>query len=549
MRRLTPQRSTVRCLVLACCSLVTCHLLLVTALGQSATATLSGTVEDQNGALIPGATVTAINAGTALQRETTTGSRGDYAFPLLPPGTYIVRVQAQGFVTVENRNVVLNVSDQKALQIALKAGNISELVQINNEPSLINESPAVGTVIDRQFVGNLPLNGRSFQSLIQLTPGVVLTPADRNSAGQFSVNGQRSISNYFTVDGVSANIGVSTDFVQDATRSANQGLAGALPGLTALGTTSSLVSIDALEEYRLQTSTYSAEFGRQPGGQIALVTRSGTNQFHGTAFDYLRNDALDARDWFNTEPQPKPPLRQNQFGGTFSGPVILPKLYDGRSRTFLFFSYEALRLLQPASFGQGTFVPSLRLRNAATAAGSSLAPILDAFPLPTGPETLFDDDFDPTTPDVLSGDAPFIANYSNPSNVDSIGIRIDHRASNRLALFGRYNEAPSESLLRSLNRLTGRTTTPRTLTLGATLSVTSHLNNEFRFNYSKNRGQQVTKLDDFGGAVPVDLSQLTAGVGTGRKTGSVTFSFADTGYVISLGDSGPVLPTADQFGE
>src|SRR5260370_42536853 len=136
------------------------------------------------------------------------------------------------------------------------------------------------------------MNCRSFQSLIELTPGVVITPSGANDGGQFSVNGQRASSNYWTIDGVSANIGAGASAGQ------SNGVAGALPGFSVQGGTNSLVSVDALQEFRIQTSTYAPEFGRMAGGQIAIVTRSGTNQFHGTIFDYFRNDALDANDWF-----------------------------------------------------------------------------------------------------------------------------------------------------------------------------------------------------------------------------------------------------------
>src|SRR5207247_7857847 len=132
--------------------------------------------------------------------------------------------------------------------------------------------------------------------------------------------------NYFTVDGVSANAGFDYSAGGGSVQSFSQQLAGTVPGLTALGTTGSMVSIDTLEEFKIQTSSYSAEYGRQPGGQVQLVTRSGTNNFHGTAFEYLRNEAFDANDWFaNSAGQKRPPLRQNQFGGTFSGPAMLPR--------------------------------------------------------------------------------------------------------------------------------------------------------------------------------------------------------------------------------
>jgi hypothetical protein len=287
----------------------------------------------------------------------------------------------------------------------LKAGDVNATVQIVSEAPLINESAAVATTIDRQFVGNLPLNGRSFQSLILLTPGVVLTPANF-SAGEFSVNGQRTNANYFTVDGVGANIAVTLS----QGSSVSQQQAGALPGESAFGSTNNLVSVDALEEFKIQTSSYSAEYGRQPGGQIQLVTRSGGNEFHGTAFEYFRNEAFDANNWFNNANRlGRPPLRQNQFGGIFSGPVMLPRFgsggkpyWSGRKSTFFFFSYEGQRLLLPNSDNQ--LVPSGRIRQAAAPA---LRPILNAFPTPTGPETV-DATGSPT------GYAPWVMSYSNP---------------------------------------------------------------------------------------------------------------------------------------
>src|SRR5258708_5263465 len=200
------------------------------------------------------------------------------------------------------------------------------------------ESAAVSTVVDRQFAENIPLNGRSFQSLIQLTPGVVLTANNGSDTGQFSINGQRANSNYWTVDGVSANIGIS------ASGNVGSSLAGTLGSTSVFGGTNSLVSVDALQEFRIQTSTYAPEFGRQPGGQISIVTRSGTNQFHGTSFDYFRNDALDANDWFNgfanNPPLPKAEERQNDFGGTFTGTSI-------KGRTFFLSCYRRIRLRLP----------------------------------------------------------------------------------------------------------------------------------------------------------------------------------------------------------
>ncbi|HLA10821.1 MAG TPA: carboxypeptidase regulatory-like domain-containing protein [Pyrinomonadaceae bacterium] len=508
------------CLLLLALLLSTQHSSLSTAFGQSATATLSGTVEDQNSAVVPGAKVKIINLATGLEREVTTNDSGSFTVPLLPPSAYTVRVERENFAPVELQNVILNVGDQRALAIQLKPGSISEMVQVVGDAPLINASPAVATTIDRQFVGNLPLNGRSFQSLILLTPGVVATTAGGGGdPGQFSVNGQRANSNYFTVDGVGGNIGAGT--------SAGSGTAisqgGALPGLTVFGGTNNLASIDALEEFTIQTSSYSAEFGRQPGGQITLITRAGTNKFHGTVFEYFRNDAMDARNYFNRKPAPKAPLRQNQFGGTFSGPVLFPRLgeggdqpaYHGRNRTFFFFSYEGLRLRLPTS--GITNVPSIRLRQVAS---PTLHTILNSFPVPTGEELR-------GTSGQPLGFAPYNFAISDPITMDATSIRVDHTIGGKFQLFGRYNESPSSSTTHSvLITPTQTTAVTRTFTLGLTSALTPELNNEFRFNHSRQIGAQSNIFDPLGGAIPVDVSAVTSGyTGGGARFGSASINF------------------------
>ncbi|HLA09438.1 MAG TPA: TonB-dependent receptor [Pyrinomonadaceae bacterium] len=468
--------------------LITHHSSLITAEAQSATATLSGVVEDQNGAVIPGANVTVVNSGTTLQRQSKTSDDGYFTIPLLPPGTYVVRVEAQGFTPLETRDVVLNVGDQKSLQIQLKAGSITEMVQVVSEAPLINESPAVGTTVNRQFVANIPLNGRSFQSLITLTPGVVLTSTNVNQQGQFSVNGQRSNANYFTVDGVSANFNSSSDILP------GQSVSGSLPGLTAFGGTNSLASVDALQEFRIQSSTYAPEFGRQPGGQISIITRSGANEFHGSLFDYVRNDVFDANDWFaNASRLKRPPLRQNDFGGTFGGPVLLPRFgdggrqpwYSGEDHTFFFFSYEGLRLRQPlVGFVD---VPSVDVRQNAPA---QIQPYLNAFPKPTASPR-------------ANGFAQFAASFSNAITLNSTSLRIDHTVNEKLTLFGRYNDTPSESTRRTgaLSTLTSTAADTKTATVGATVELTNGVSNEVRVNYSRLSAVSSLSLDDFGGAI------------------------------------------------
>ena len=390
------------------------------------TAQLSGVVRDPSQAVVAGASLTARNDETRVERATLTNSEGVYDVPFLAPGTYTVTVQAAGFRPVQRTGVKLDVAQTARLDFALELTTVGESVRVTaGAPLLQSESATVSTVIDRDLIDVLPLNGRSFQSLIALTPGVVMTKATFGEQGQFSVNGQRANANYFTIDGAGANVGVSTGLTLV------QSSSGSLPGLGANGGTNTLVAVDAMQEFRVQTSSYAPEYGRTPGAQISIVTRSGTNQMHGSLFDFFRNDALDANDWFaNANSLSKPELRQNDFGGVLGGPVLIPKLYDGRNRTFFFFSYEGLRLLQPQV--ESTDVPSLEVRQQSPA---NIQPYLNSFPLPNRPATNY-------------GFAPFVSSFSNSDTLDATSLRVDHSIGTRVTLFGRYNYAPSNTTAR-----------------------------------------------------------------------------------------------------
>ena len=472
-------------------------------------AAVTGLVTDPNGRSVPGVTILITNLSTNVGSRSVTNDQGIYRIANLQPGIYRITLDKDGFKSIVKSGVELQVQDVASINFELQMGSVNETVTVEAGGLVINTTDAtVGTVVDRQFVENIPLNGRSFQSLITLTPGVVVVPAGTtNTGGQFSVNGQRASANSFTVDGVSANFGASPGNFGGAQSSGN------LPGLTAFGTTQSLVSVDALQEFKVQTSSYAAEYGQQPGGQISIVTRSGTNQFHGNLFDYFRNDVLDANDWFaDRAGQPKPPERQNDFGGTLGGPVVIPGLYNGRDRTFFFFSYEGLRLRLP-QFNL-TNVPSLALRQTAPAA---VQPILNAFPLPNG-KTL------------ANGLAEFSAGYSDPSNLDAASVRIDHTVNRKLTLFGRYNRAPSEGVIRraNVNLATFQTNrlNAQTVTLGATSLLTPRISNELRANYSDNRAYQSNSNDGFGGAtVPPPSVFIPSQYQSGESEGAVTLNF------------------------
>jgi len=466
---------------------------------QSTNASLTGRITDPSKALIVGAKIDVISAGTGLRYEARTNGAGEYHLANLPPGRYRIEVEKAGFKKSVKPDVLLHVQDALEINFELKVGSVSATVTVEAGAPLLDISGAtVSTLIDNRFVENMPLNGRSFSSLIDLTPGVVLVPTNFFEQGQFSVNGQRPDANYFMVDGVSANLGSPVS-------SFGQGGTGQLPATSASGGMSNLVALDALQEFRIQTSTFAPEFGRTPGAQVAVVTRSGTNAFHGTAFEYLRNNVLDANNWFaNNQGLSQSELRQNDFGGVLGGPIIKDKL-------FFFGSYEGVRVRQPQV--ANTYVPDLASRQNAPAA---VQPLLNAFPKPTGPE-------------LGNGTAAFSAGYSDPSSLDSYSARIDYLLSQRVTLFGRYSDAPSSTVQRgggrfrtafsNLNHTKART---QTATVGVDGTITPHVIDELRFNYSLNRGQSFLTLDNFAGAVPPPDSVLLP---SPQTSGNSFFSF------------------------
>jgi len=461
--------------------------LLSSARAQTESASIRGTISDPTGAVILGASVRLIEVDRGTQAEVATGSGGFYTFANVRPGHYRMEVEKTGFKQVRLTGITVNVQDNVEQNFKLSLGSASVTITVEANTENLNTTDAtVSTVVDNRFVENLPLNGRSFSSLIDLAPGVVLTPANQYEVGQFSVNGQRPDANYFLVDGVSANVGSGSG-------NFGQGGAGQLPATSAIGGTNNLVSLDALQEFRIQTSTFSPEYGRTPGAQVSVVTKSGSNMFHGTAFEYLRNDVLDANDWFvDHAGLKKPALRQNDFGGVLGGPIVKDKL-------FFFGSYEGLRVRQPLV--ANTYVPTLATIQSAPAA---VQPLLNAFPKPT-----------PGGQNFGNGTAAFVAGYSDPSSLDSSSLRVDYLPTRRVSLFARYSDAPSSigqragghfqtaysNILHTKNRF-------QSLTLGGTQAITPRLTNEFRVNYSRSRGGSFLTLDNFGGATPPSDSSL-----------------------------------------
>jgi hypothetical protein len=480
-----------------------CALMLALPLAaQSPSGVINGLVVDSSNHIIAGADILVINDATGVKYSGKTSEDGIYVVPNLPPAAYRLQVSKVGFKTLIKPDIVLNIQDALSINFTLPVGAAFESVTVEGGASMINTTDAsVSTVVDQTYVKNMPLNGRSFQDLILLTPGIVTQSPQSGSTlgqqGEFSVNGQRTESNYYTVDGVSANVGAAPGQAMYS----YAGSSGSLPVATALGTTQALVSVDDLQEFRVQTSTYSAEFGRSPGGQLAFETKSGTNQWHGSAYDYLRNGRFDAQDWFNDYfGRPESDLRQNDFGGTLGGPVDVPDLYQGKDKTFFFLSYEGLRLTAPQA-ATVSFVPDATLR---ANAPSPLSQVLNAYPIQSA------NGID----DTANGIAQFIGSWSNPSSLDSTSVRLDHVVNDRLRLFFRFSDTGSKAAARESGSFSPTDNTISAYALrtytGAFSSVLSpRLGNELRLNYSSNNVTSNIVIDPLGGSSLANLRQLT----------------------------------------
>jgi hypothetical protein len=490
-------------------------LLIASHLGaQSVSATLSGTVQDQTKAVIPGARVTIVNMDTSFRRDQVTNEKGYFSLSNLSPGRYAIVAQRTGFGTTEERDIMLSANSVQSLILTLAVAKVQESVTVVDRPALVNLSPAVSNTIDHQLIAALPIDGRSIQSLITLTPGIQLAPiyGSGGNPGQFSVNGMRSDANYFTIDGVSANFGASA---YGGYGGLNDASAGSTAATDTTGSFGNLVSIDDLQEIQIQTSTYAPEFGRSPGAQISMVTRSGTNKFHGALYEYFRNDALDATDWFaNYLGTGKTALRYNDFGGVFGGPVDLPK-YDGRKRhTFFFFSYEANRFVLPQP-AVSSIVPSMDARqNAPTTVSQE---ILNAFPKPNGTVLYTDSDLNPCTPGSSddcqpNGGAFYTTGFSNPSHSNVWSLRVDQNVHDKYTFFARYNHGTSGQADRNAgtggnaSEINNNDTTTDTLTIGTTQTFTPRLINQFTINGSKQSTLASATQDTYGGAVPLPSS-------------------------------------------
>src|SRR5579884_4048673 len=378
---------------------------------QTFRGTILGTVTDPQGAVVAGATVTVRNIDTALERTTQTSADGSYSVPELPIGTYTVTVSQTGFQKSVTNGLKVDIASEKRVDVSLKAGEVSTTVEVSGDalPQVETTTDTLGNTFTAEQAKDLPLNGRDFQKMIFLTPGVAGSPDEitdsPGSFGIFSMNGARGRSNNFLLDGTDMNDGYRN--------------APAINEAGVFGTPATILPVDAIQETQI-ISNFMPEFGRNAGATVNIVTKSGTNTLHGTAVEYFRNNALDARNYFNPSDQPKAQFHNNQFGGSLGGPIV-------KDKTFFFLDYEAQR--------ERVGVVTLANVPTGTATDGSLSPS-DA----TNPVIQQLIARHPWPAPNLSNGGSFNASVISPSynRVDSLIAKIDHSFNANNLLTGRY---------------------------------------------------------------------------------------------------------------
>lgn len=397
---------------------------------QSATATLTGIVTDSLDAAVPKAEIRIRNVDTGIERVFTSGESGDYTITNLPPGAYELRAEKPGFRPFHETGIVLQLDAVQRCDVRLQLGAVSESVEVKADPPLLNtENASKGDVIVQEEIAAMPLDGRDFVDLAYFVAGVLpRAPGGQGSA--LNINGARADNTNFVIDGFN-----------------NQNPRGAAAQARA--------NVDAVQEFKTQVSGYSAEYGRLAGGVINTVLRSGTNRLHGALFEFLRNDALDTRNFFDAD---KGELRRNQFGGVVHGPVYVPRLYDGRNRTFFLFSWESYRqrlgetrlgrtptpierggdFSQTIDSGRPVSLQDPLLRGACTAADQSACFPDNRVPLsrfhPVAVNLL---PYYPL-PNIPAGANNFRSTAIDPDNWEDFAYKIDHHFSSSDSISGRY---------------------------------------------------------------------------------------------------------------
>jgi hypothetical protein len=467
----------------------------------SPTGSIAGSVKDQSGAVISGAKLTLINVSTNAKDAAVSDSNGGFQFLQLAPAVYSLQVEAAGFKRAAVNDIVVQVDQITHLDATLQVGSVAETIEVSGTatPLLESDRSTLSNVIESQVISNMPLNARQYLDLALLTPGVLPSSAGTQGGG-FNVSGARSQSNIFLLDGVS-NIDTQIN--------------------SALG---NFRITDAVQEFAVQTSVATAEFGRGTGGQVNIVTKSGTNQFHGTAFEYLRNSVLDAADFFtNKNKGTKNPLHRNQYGGTIGGPILKDKM-------FFFLSYEGFRQIAPT-------VSSTRVPNA-TERAAVRDPISQSL-LQFWPA--------PTNPNAPTGSNNFIANVG-ATTFDETGLaKVDYNFSEKDHLTARWAQYGGTVFTPGALPLMGGNSNSPSSDSGVidyTHTFSSRLLNELRIGFSRNKtfitvqdsGFDASKIfvDAAGNPLPGIVDASSNQLDSGLPTIGIGGGFAPLGSTSNL---------------
>ena len=437
-----------------------------------ATGSIAGIVTDSSGGVLPGVTIEATNTATNQVRTATTGPDGYYSVPLLQPGPYDVKATLAGFRTFLRQGVTVTVESTARVDMSLPVGAIEESVTVSTEAPLVETANAtLGIVVDEKKIVELPLNGRNFTQLGTLLPGVVAPPgALGGQAGDatpggfgavtsgFSVNGMRNQSNNFLLDGATNNDTFNTGFVLRPPP-------------------------DAIQEFKILTHSYGAEYGRNSGSVVNVVTKSGSNDLHGAAWEFNRNDGLNSRNFFAPEEQEKPKLQQNQFGGSLGGPVV-------RNRLFGFGYYEGYRNTSGNTQNFAVLTDAQRMGNFG---GTTIVDPMTGQPFQNN--TIPADRLDPAAlaliedfvPRANSGANRFVASPNDEDNRDQFGIRMDYQIHQNHTVLGRYLRTDTEATSQPTTRPIGNTSTAtlQDVMFSDTYIFSSNAINVARFSYNR----------------------------------------------------------------
>jgi hypothetical protein len=523
-----------------------CFLSVAPLIAQTTTGSIVGTVTDVSSAAVPGASVTVTNVDTNITTKTTTDSSGNYVVTPLPVGHYSVAVEAKGFKRSVRAGIPVNVQDRVGVNLVLEVGQLTETVEVAaSAPALQTDTSYLGQVVDSQKIVDLPLNGRFFTRLAVLTAGAVPTaPGARDErTGGFSANGVRPYQNSYLLDGIDNN-SLSEDLTNEASF-----VVGPSP--------------DAIQEFRVQTNSMSAEFGRSGGAVLNVTIKSGTNDFHGSAFEFLRNSKLDAKNFFDPPTGPTPPFKQNQFGASTGGPVLLPK-YNGKNRTFFFIDYQGTRIrtsdtflatLAPLAWRTGNFSGFNTIYDPRTTVTQSDGTVLRQ---PFSGNQVPLDRFDPASLKLIAlMPAPnvpgsvtrtgvannYLTNPVEPDQADQGDVRIDHKISDKDSLFARFSMsdqtlAPPAKIpppLGAADFNSGNwTNNSRQGVFSETHIFSPHVINEFRAGYTRLRTErlQFNSTDNLSAQIGIPGVPYTQGNG-----GLPRFDISGTGGVNTFGSA------------